>query len=123
MTKSEARDNKWPATAQRYVMTGAAIGLYFGYFFRPAREPSLMLIFGLSAAVVVVTLLLKRPPLADIPRVAVSTFLKYSLLLAVLEGRHLAYDLGGRWATMAMTGATGALAGLWFALEKRRGSR
>jgi len=123
MTKSEARDNKWPATAQRYVMTGAAIGFYFGYFFRPAREPSLLFIFGLSLVIVAVTLLLKRPPLADIPRMAISTFLKYSLLLVILEGRHLVYDWGGRWATIATTGATGALAGLWLAYEKRRGSR
>jgi len=123
MAKSEARESKWPAITQRYIMTGAAIGLYFGYFFRPAREPSLLFIFGLSVVIVAVTLLLKRPPLADIPKIAMTTFLKYSLLLAVLEGRHLFYDWGGRWATMAMTGAMGALTGLWFAYEKRRGSQ
>lgn len=123
MAKDDVQDKKWQATAQRYVMTGLAIGLYFGYFFRPAREPSLLMIFGLSAVIVVVTLLLKRPPLAEVPRIALSTYLKFGFVLAILEGRHLAYDLGGRWATMAMTGAMGALAGVWFAYDKRRGNQ
>ncbi len=123
MAKGEIKDNKWQATTQRYVLTGAAIGLYFGYFFRPVREPSLLIIFGLSLVIVAVTLLLKRPPLADVPKVALSTYVKYTLLLAVFEGRHLAYDFGGRWATVVMTGALGALAGLWFAYDKRRGSQ
>ncbi len=122
MAKSEVKDKKWQALLQRYVLTGAAIGFYFGYFFRPVREPNLLTIVGLSAVIVVVTLLLKRPPLADVPKLALYTFIKYGLLLAVLEGRHIIYDLGGRWATVALTGLMGALAGVWFAYDKRRGS-
>jgi len=123
MAKSEVKDKKWQALLQRYVLAGAAIGFYFGYFFRPVREPNLLTIIGLSAVIVVVTLLLKRPPLANVPKLALYTFIKYGVLLAVLEGRHIVYEIGGRWATVALTGIMGALAGVWFAYDKRRGSQ
>ena len=39
----------------RYALTGGAIGLYFGFFFRPAREPNLWFALLLAGLVVVVT--------------------------------------------------------------------
>ena len=47
-----------------------------------------------------------------------STFLKTALFLAVMEGRHIAYDLGGKMAVVIMTTTMGALVGAWSARHK-----
>ncbi len=44
---------------QRYVLVGAALGLYFGIFFRPAREPSFIAAVVLSLMATAVTLLIR----------------------------------------------------------------
>lgn len=110
---------------QQYLLTGAGLGLYFGLFFRPVREPSLLVIFGLSAliafGIVVVRLFQKeRLSAGEIVRLLLSTYLKSVILLAVFEGRHLAYDWGGRVATTFFTTLSGGLYGLWLALEQRK---
>jgi hypothetical protein len=45
--------------ALRYGLTGGALGLYFGLFFRPVREPSLWLVVVLAALVALVMLLIR----------------------------------------------------------------
>jgi hypothetical protein len=108
---------------RRYALVGAGLWDYFGYFFRPVSEPSLLIVVGLSLLITLVTFVLKlirkeRPPLPELLRGAGLTFIRYVLILTVLEGRHLAYDFGGRLAATAFTILMGALAGLWWGYEQ-----
>jgi len=57
----------------------------------------------------------KRPRLRTLPGYFVVTLVKASLALLVLEGRHVAYDWGGKTAVVLFMTITGALSGLWYA--------
>lgn len=108
---------------QRYLLTGAALGLYFGLFFRPLRDPSPLLAIelGVLAALVMTVLPLfrgERPSFVTLLKTLGSNFLKYALLLLVLDARHPVYDWGGRTAVSVMTTLVGALGGLWLAWEQ-----
>lgn len=124
MTKKQEKTKQdRTALLKRYALVGAGLGIYFGFFFRPVREPSLLVVVGLSLLIAVVTVILKlvrreRPSLNQLLKDAGITFAKYALVLAVLEGRHLAHDYGGRWAVTVMTTVMGALVGLWWGYEQ-----
>ena len=127
--KEGQSQNSAAARRQRYILTGAALGLYFGLFFRPAREgPSLLVIIGLSLlSALLMTLLRLRHPEERAPgkllRYGLKTWVTFALFLAMLEGRHLAHDLGGRVATTLFTTVSGAGVGLWYArTEEGEGS-
>lgn len=105
---------------RQYLLAGAGLGLYFGLFFRPVREPNFAVAVALAllATAVITTLALlkkNRPPLGDLGRTAVTTFIKFGLVLALLECRHYAYDLGGKWLVTVFTTLLGAGAGWWLA--------
>lgn len=108
----------------RYALTGGAIGLYFGLFFRPVREANFgyALLLALLVAVVMSGLRLwqKRPHLSSLPPYFAITFVKAALALALLEGRHLAFDFGGKTAVILFTVLMGAATGLWFAYDQNR---
>ncbi len=108
----------------RYALTGGAIGLYFGFFFRPARQPSLIFVLGLALLITLVTVLIKvfkqRPSLQTLLKAAFLTFLKAVLFLILLELRHPVYDYGGKPAVTSFMTLMGALAGLWYAYEQIR---
>lgn len=103
----------------RYALTGGALGLYFGFFFRPVREPNLLIALLLALVITVVMTGIKafreRPGLVDLLKAAGSTFLMSSLFLIFLELRHPIYDLGGKVAVTVVMGLMGALTGLWYA--------
>lgn len=107
---------------RRTLLIGTALGLYFGYFFRPLREPDAVLVVELSVLAALVTVLLRlwrergeeRPSWHHYLRYAALTWLQFFLLLAVLDARHLVYDWGGRLAVTVMTTVAGGLAGLWY---------
>lgn len=108
------------ASLSRHVLTGAALGLYFGLFFRPAREPSLLVVLGLSliSALAITLLQLRHPEQRNAGRL-LRYFLKswagFALVLAMLELRHYFYDLGGRLATSLFTVVYGAALGFIYA--------
>ena len=109
---------------QRAFLAGAAIGLYFGLFFRPVREPSVVTIIFLSALITLVLVVMRllrgeRSP-RMLGRLALVSFVQYGAALAVLAARHLAYDWGGRPAVTVMTTVMGALFGLWWDWERQR---
>ena len=109
----------------RYILVGAALGLYFGYFFRPVREPSIVTALILAAIAAVVTVALRwfrgvRPTLPGLLRMLFLTFISYALFLFILEGRHLAYDAGGRILTVLFTTISGAVTGAVFAYNQSR---
>lgn len=104
---------------QRAVLTGGALGLYFGLFFRPVREPNLLtpLILGVLAAFVMTLLNLRRKEARNVgatARYAFSAWLGFTLALLVLEGRHPIHDVAGRIGVTIYTVLAGALAGLWY---------
>jgi hypothetical protein len=106
-------------TWQRYILVGAAIGLYFGFFFRPLRDaPSLGMVLGLSLLAALVTVGLKayreRPSFPTLLRRFGISWLQFIVIVATLEGRHLAYETGGRTAVVLLTGMMGALLGGWW---------
>jgi hypothetical protein len=108
----------------RYALTGGAIGLYFGLFFRPMREANYSYALGLAVVVAVVMTGLhvwqKRTSLSTLPSHFVITFIKAALALTLLEGRHLAFDWGGKTAVIVFTIIMGAAAGLWYANDQNR---
>ncbi len=121
----------------RYALTGGALGLYFGLFFRPLREANFVyaLFLALLVAVVMSGLHLwqKRPlrqappgrrsvqaSQTSLPTYFAANFIKVALALTLLEGRHIAYDWGGKTAVTIFTVIMGAAAGLWFAYAQTR---
>ena len=116
MPKQKART----ALLRQYLLVGSGLGLYFGLFFRPLREPNFAVAVALAllaTAVFTVPALLKkdRPPLGKLGRTAVTTFIKFAIILALLESRHYVYDLGGRWLVAVFTTLLGVGAGWWLA--------
>jgi hypothetical protein len=112
----------------RYALTGGALGLYFGLFFRPARQPNLWFVLLLTGLVTVVTVVIaawrKRPlSITILLKTALSTFLKTFIFLILLELRHPIYDAGGRVAVTLFMTLMGALAGLGYAYEQIRQKR
>ncbi|WP_420642099.1 hypothetical protein [Candidatus Leptofilum sp.] len=116
---------------QQYVLVGGGLGLYFGWFFRPVREPNFAVAVALAllatAVLTTISLLKKnRPPVGELGRTAVITFFKFGVILALLEVRHYVYDFGGRWLVMLFTTVLGAIGGWWLAqtdLQKTRENR
>lgn len=108
----------------RYALTGGAIGLYFGYFFRPTRGANWGYALGLAVVVALVLTGLhgwqKRPSLSTLPAYFAITFVKAALALSLLEGRHLAFNWGGKTAVTIFTTLMGAVTGLWFAYDQQR---
>ena len=112
-------DDKQRANIWRYVLTGAGLGLYFGFLFRPVREPSLLLAIGLSFLAALVTIVIHMIRQRKLfTRALLVRFFKIwgqvMLGLVVLELRHPVYDLGGKAAVTVMTTAVGVLVGLWY---------
>lgn len=111
---------KAQSSLQRAVLTGGALGLYFGLFFRPVREPNLLtpLLLGTLAALAMTLLNLRRAEARSpgaMARYALGAWLALTLALLVLEGRHPAYGLAGRIGVTVYTTAAGAIAGWWYA--------
>jgi membrane associated rhomboid family serine protease len=119
-TNGQAVSREW----QRYLLTGAGLGLYFGLFFRPLRDaPSLGLVLGLSLlSALLMTLLQLRNAQQRSLRLllpyALRTWIAFAFIMAVLEGRHLVHDFGGRAATTIFTTLSGAVGGLVYAWRK-----
>jgi len=105
---------------QKYLLTGAGIGLYFGVFFRPLREPS----FGFAVVLAVIATIVtqgltafRKKQMPPITRVFLS-FGQYLLITLAFEARHLAFDLGGRVGAIALSVLTGVLVALSMAYFK-----
>ena len=100
---------------RKYTMIGGGLGLYFGWFFRPIAEPAISTVFTLSAVVVIATVALWiwRGQRERLLIRAAQTYVKYALILGILQGRHFALAWGGRPAVIFMTVVMGMIAGAW----------
>ncbi|MBP6469082.1 MAG: hypothetical protein KBE23_02810 [Chloroflexi bacterium] len=120
MTKKRTTNN----LMMQYALTGGALGLYFGLFFRPVRSPSAALVLGLALTVAVVMAVLRafkeRPSVSSLLKGAALNFVKTAVLLALLELRHPLYDMGGKTAVSLVMTLAGAAAGLWYARAQSR---
>lgn len=108
---------------RRYTLTGAGIGLYFGLFFRPAREPSINFVIMVGLAITVVTILIRlykgeRWTMSALLKDSAFNFVKYAFLLSILEGRHFFYDLGGQPIVTSFTTLMGMISGAWMAYQE-----
>lgn len=116
MKKATAQQLK----VQRYVLTGIGLGIYFGWFFRPLREPSIWTPIILAATVAIVMTLLRlwREGKEGSLRYAGSIFLRTALGIALLELRHPIFNFGGRIAVIVMMMIAGGLFGYWWAVRQ-----
>jgi hypothetical protein len=108
----------------RNTLVGMGIGLYFGLFFRPVRQPNIASTLMLAVAVTIVLVCIQairnRPSPGQLLRSVFSIFIKTAFLLLVLDARHVAYAIGGKVAVTIYTTVAGGLAGLWFAYDQNR---
>jgi hypothetical protein len=124
MTKKAKSTPTYPLS--RYALIGGAIGLYFGWFFRPSEEEGFRLVTILLLAFLVAVVMTglyvyrQRPSLYTALIQFGATFIKTGVLLALLETRNFIYDAGGQTAVIVFTVIMGVLAGLWFAYEQNR---
>ena len=126
--RRSAKPQTRSALLQQYLLVGGGLGLYFGLFFRPLREPNFAVAIALAllaTAVFTIPTLLKkeRPTMEAWGKTAVTTFIKFGLILALLEARHYVHDLGGKWLVAIFTTLLGAAGGWWLAqsdINKRR---
>lgn len=122
--KRRAKPQSRAALLRQYLLVGGGLGLYFGLFFRPLREPNFAVAVAvalLATAVFTIPSLLKkdRLPLDEWGKTAVTTFLKFALILTLLETRHYVYDLSGRWLVAVFATALGAAGGWWLAQTEK----
>lgn len=122
--RRKAKASEAQYSLQRVVLTGGALGLYFGLFFRPVREPNLLtpLLLGSLAALVMTLLNLRREEartLRATVRYALGAWLALTLALLALEGRHPVYDVAGKIGVTLYTTLAGALAGLWYGYRQK----
>ena len=110
---------------QRFVLIGAALGLYYGIFYRPsdvAPDYGIAILLSLVAALITVVIRFwgKKQPFGTIVKSFFWTFLFYAVFLLVLAARRLAEQLGGRVAVTLLTMVTGV--GLAYLLAARKGT-
>ena len=118
--RRSAKPQTRSALLQQYLLVGGGLGLYFGLFFRPLREPNFavaMALALLATAVFTIPPLLKkdRPTMEAWGKTAVTTFIKFGLILSLLETRHYVHDLGGKWLVALFTTLLGVAGGWWLA--------
>lgn len=110
---------------QRYVLIGAAIGLYYGIFYKPSgAEPDYGIAIILSILAALITVIVrfwkKKQSFSIILKNYFETLLFYSVFLLTLAVRQLADQIGGRIAVMLITTLTGICMGYFMATRKKR---
>ena len=111
-------------TIQRYVLIGAAIGLYYGLFYQPSTtdpDYGIALVLSFLAAVVTVAIRFwkKKASFSTILKSFVETFLFYSVLLLTLAVRHVAQQIGGKIGVTLVTTLVGMGMGYVMATRKK----
>lgn len=111
-------------TIQRYVLIGAALGLYYGIFYRPSGTPpdygiAILLSILAAAVTVAVRFWKKKPSLGTLVRNFFETFLFYAVLLLALAFRQLAEQIGGRFGVTLLTMLVGIGMGYFLAVRKK----
>jgi hypothetical protein len=124
MKTSTKKDPVVIGTIQRYVLIGAAIGLYYGLFYRPsdtAPDYGIAVILSILAAAVTVAVRFwkKKAPFSTLIKSYFETFLFYLVLLLTLAARQLAEQIGGRFGVTLVTTLVGIGMGYVMATRKK----
>ncbi len=99
MAKKSKQKSTGISELQRHLLTGAAFGLYFGWFFRPQREASFVFAIFLAVILTIVMLLYRlyqngRENAQATFKEAPLNFGQFLIFWTALEFRHFAYDFG-----------------------------
>ena len=112
-------------TIQRYVLIGAALGLYYGLFYKPSNTPpdyGIAIVLSILAAVLTVAVRFwkKKAPLPQLLKSFLETFLFYLVLLLTLAVRQVAEQAGGKVAVTLVTTLVGMGMGYFLAIRKKQ---
>ena len=104
------------ALMQRNLLVGAALGLYYGIFYRPTNtDPDYIIAIVLSVAAALITVVVrfwgKKPTFSEIAVSFFKMLLLYSLFLLTLAFRHVIDQVGGRVGLAIFTTLVGILMG------------
>ncbi len=108
---------------QRYVFIGALLGLYYGIFYKPSSmDPDYGIAIVLSVFAALITVVIRfwknRPSFAVMLKDYFLILLMYSVFLVSLAARHLADQLGGRFAVAIFTTVIGCVMGYLMSTQK-----
>jgi ABC-type transport system involved in cytochrome c biogenesis permease subunit len=109
---------------QRSILIGAAIGLYYGIFYKPSDvdpDYGIAIVLSIFAALitVVVRFWKKKQPYSVIIKNYFEMLLLYSVFLLSLAARHLAEQMGGRYGVVLFTTLIGICLGYFMATRKK----
>lgn len=108
---------------QRYVLIGAALGLYYGIFYTPSgTDPDygIAIVLSLFAALITVAIRFrkKRPSFSGMLRAFGETLLFFLVFLLTLAARTYIVQLGGQIALAVFTTVVGCGMGYVLAIRK-----
>jgi hypothetical protein len=108
----------------QFVLIGAAIGLYYGLFFRsPQTEPDFVMAIGLSVLAALVTVIVRSWKKGHTFKAILIDFFKilvmFMAFLVGLELRKVIYDLWGKTVVVIFTTGLGIIIGLVAAIRKK----
>jgi hypothetical protein len=124
MKTSTKKDPIVIGTIQRYVLIGAAIGLYYGLFYQPSgTDPDYGIAFILSLLAAAVTVAVrfwkKKASFPTLVKSYFETFLFYLVLLLTLAVRQLAQQIAGKFGVTVVTTLVGMGMGYVMAIRKK----
>jgi uncharacterized protein YhhL (DUF1145 family) len=104
----------------RYAMVGAAIGLYYGFFYKGSEtQPDFGITIILSIFAGLLTVIIRsikrKRPFKEMAQEFLQIFIVFFVFMASLELRIVADQFGGRAAVAALTTITGMGLGLLIA--------
>jgi len=108
---------------QRYVLIGAALGLYYGIFYTPSgTDPDYAIAIVLSLLAALITVVIrfwkKRPSLSSMLRAYGETLFLFLAFLLTLAARTYIVELGGKIALVVFTTVVGCGMGYVLAVRK-----
>lgn len=110
----------------QFVLIGAALGLYYGVFYRgPQTPPDYLMALILSVFAALITVLVRSWKKKRTFREILFDFLKVLLMFSVfmisLELRKVIFERWGKTAVIIFTTSVGILVGLGLAVRKKDG--
>ena len=111
----------------QYAFVGAALGLYYGIFYKPAGEPDFGIVVFLSVAAALLTVITrswkKHLPFKKILIDFFMILVFFLIFLLSLVFRQAAYQFGGQMAVIIETTIVGIGLGLLMAAQKISASK
>jgi len=106
----------------QYALIGAALGLYYGIFYKPGGDPDFGIAVVLSVFAAILTTIVrswkKAFPIKKIIVDFVKMFAFFLIFLLSIVLRKIAYDLGGNVAVVVETTLFGVILGVLMAWQR-----